>query len=43
MNTDSLFESGRMNRMAQVDEMLNNAEEIDSSDNEHTVNTNRLV
>ena len=43
MNTDSLFESGRMNRMAQVDEMLNNTEEIDSSDNEHTVNTNRLV
>ena len=43
MNTDLLFESGRMNRMAQVDEMLNNAQDIDSSDNEHTVNTNRLV
>ena len=43
MNTDLLFESGRMNRMAQVDEMLNNAEDIDSSDNKHTVNTNRLV
>ena len=43
MNTDSLFESGRMNRMAQVDEMLKNAQDIDSSDNKHTVNTNRLV
>ena len=43
MNTDSLFESGRMNRVAQVDEMLNNAEDIDSSDYKHTVNTNRLV
>ena len=40
--THSLFESGKMNRMAQVDKMLNNAEEIDSSDNKHTVNTNRL-
>ena len=40
MNTD-LLESGRMNRMAQVDEMLNNTEEVDSSDNEHTVITNR--
>ena len=43
MNTDSLFENGRMNRMAQVDEMSNNAEEIDSSDNKHTVNTNKLI
>ena len=28
MNTDSLLESGRINRMAQVDEMLNNAETL---------------
>ena len=29
INTDLLFESGRMNKMAQVDEILNNAEDID--------------
>ena len=43
MNAQSLFESGTANRMARVDEMLKDAEDINLSDDEEPGNANRLV
>ena len=43
MIAQSLFESGAANRMAQVDEMLKDVEDINLSDDEEPGNANTLV